>query len=87
MLRDSIVQHREALSEAIEADDFTEIAHLAHRLAGSCDSLGFRALAGVLRSVEEAALINDQSAIEQLAPTVHEHCKHALQTLEHLLQS
>ncbi|WP_419710407.1 ATP-binding protein [Pseudomonas sp. NFX224] len=87
VLRESIVQHREALNEAIEADDFTEIAHLAHRLAGSCDSLGFRALAGVLRSVEEAALINDQSAIEQLAPTVLEHCKHALQTLEHLLQS
>ncbi|PPA01144.1 hybrid sensor histidine kinase/response regulator, partial [Pseudomonas sp. MWU12-2312b] len=87
VLRDSILQHREALREAIEADDFTEIAHLAHRLAGSADSLGFRALAGVLRSLEETALINDQLAIGPLAPTFHEHCKHALQALERLLQS
>ncbi|PTU03799.1 hybrid sensor histidine kinase/response regulator, partial [Pseudomonas sp. HMWF031] len=87
VLRDSILQHRDALREAIEADDFTEIAHLAHRLAGSADSLGFRALAGVLRSLEEAALINDQLAIGQLAPALNEHCKHALQALERLLQS
>ena len=87
VLRDSILQHREALRESIDADDFTEIAHLAHRLAGSADSLGFRALAGVLRSLEEAALLNDQTAIGLLAPTFHEHCKHALQALERLLQS
>ena len=85
VLRDSILQHREALREAIDADDFTEIAHLAHRLAGSADSLGFRALAGVLRSLEQAALKNDQSAIGQLAPTFHEYCKHALETLKGLL--
>ena len=85
VLRDSILQHREALREAIAADDFTEIAHLAHRLAGSADSLGFRALAGVLRSLEQAALKNDQSAIGQLAPTFHEYCKHALETLKGLL--
>jgi HPt (histidine-containing phosphotransfer) domain-containing protein len=35
VLRDSILQHREALREAIDADDFTEIAHLAHRLAAA----------------------------------------------------
>ncbi|WP_247255654.1 ATP-binding protein [Pseudomonas moorei] len=87
VLRDSILQHREALRESIEADDFTEIAHLAHRLAGSADSLGFRALAGVLRSLEETSLINDQLAIGQLAPALNEHCKHALQALERLLQS
>ncbi|KAB0509817.1 ATP-binding protein [Pseudomonas moorei] len=87
VLRDSILQHHEALREAIEADDFTEIAHLAHRLAGSADSLGFRDLAGVLRSLEETALINDQLAIGQLAPALNEHCKHALQALERLLQS
>jgi signal transduction histidine kinase/DNA-binding response OmpR family regulator len=85
VLRDSILQHREALREAIDADDFTEIAHLAHRLAGSADSLGFRALAGVLRSLEQAALKNDQSAIGQLAPTFHEYCKHSLETLKGLL--
>ncbi|WP_288100649.1 ATP-binding protein [Pseudomonas sp.] len=87
VLRDSILQHREALREAIDADDFTEIAHLAHRLAGSADSLGFRALAGALRSLEEAALLNDQTAIGQLAPAFDEHCNHALQALEPLLQS
>ncbi|MGY3173776.1 two-component system sensor histidine kinase TorS [Pseudomonas sp. TE12234] len=87
VLRDSILQHHEALRESIEADDFTEIAHLAHRLAGSADSLGFRALASVLRSLEETALINDQLAIGQLAPALNEHCKHALQALERLLQS
>jgi len=87
VLRDSILQHHEALREAIDADDFTEIAHLAHRLAGSADSLGFRALADVLRSLEQAALKNDQSAIGQLAPTLHEYCKHALETLKGLLQS
>ena len=87
VLRDSILQHHEALREAIDADDFTEIAHLAHRLAGSADSLGFRALAGALRSLEQAALKNDQSAIGQLAPTLHEYCKHALETLKGLLQS
>ena len=87
VLRDSILQHHEALREAIDADDFTEIAHLAHRLAGSADSLGFRALAGALRSLEQAALKNDQSAIGQLAPTFHEYCKHALETLKGLLQS
>lgn len=87
VLRDSILQHHEVLREAIDADDFTEIAHLAHRLAGSADSLGFRALAGVLRSLEQAALKNDQSAIGQLAPPLHEYCEHALETLKGLLQS
>jgi signal transduction histidine kinase/response regulator of citrate/malate metabolism len=87
VLRDAIVQHRDALGEAIVADDFTEAGHLAHRLAGSCDSLGFRALAGVLRLLEEAALQSDRSTIEPLLPTFLEHCKHALQTLEQLLQS
>ena len=87
VLRDSILQHHEALREAIDADDFTEIAHLAHRLAGSADSLGFRALAGALRSLEQAALKNDQSAIGQLAPPLHEYCEHALETLKGLLQS
>ena len=48
------------LTEAIEADDCTEVAHLAHRLAGSSDSLGFRALANVLRTLEEAAMANDE---------------------------
>ncbi|WPN44840.1 ATP-binding protein [Pseudomonas sp. P8_241] len=86
VLRSSIVQHREALEDAIAADDCTEVAHQAHRLAGSSDSLGFRALASALRALEEAALANNQSSIEALAPRVHEQMQHALKALEALLQ-
>ncbi len=71
VLRDSINQHRVALTEAIEAGDCTEVAHLAHRLAGSSDSLGFCALAEVLRALEEAALINDTMAVQALVPQFH----------------
>ncbi|MFJ7282171.1 ATP-binding protein [Pseudomonas sp. NPDC099000] len=87
VLRDSISQHREALTEAIEADDCTEVAHLAHRLAGSSDSLGFRALATVLRALEEAALVNDESRLRALAPQVHAHLQRSQQTLAELLHS
>ncbi|WP_223511375.1 ATP-binding protein [Pseudomonas sp. GL-B-19] len=85
VLRDSISQHREALTEAIEADDCTEVAHLAHRLAGSSDSLGFRALANVLRALEEAAMVNDESALRALAPKVHAQLQRSQQTLAELL--
>jgi signal transduction histidine kinase/CheY-like chemotaxis protein/HPt (histidine-containing phosphotransfer) domain-containing protein len=87
VLRDSILQHRDALSEAIEADDYTEVAQLAHRLAGSSDSLGFRALASVLRSLEAAALLNDESAIRSLLPSVQAQINRSLHTLKGLLQS
>lgn len=87
VLRESILQHREALREAIGAEDGTEVAHLAHRLAGSCDSLGFRALANALRSLEDAARINDEAAVRLLAPQVDGQCQRALDTLEPLLQS
>jgi HPt (histidine-containing phosphotransfer) domain-containing protein len=85
VLRDSIHQHRDALTEAIEADDCTEVAHLAHRLAGSSDSLGFRALANVLRNLEEAAMVNDESALRALAPKVQEQLRVSQQTLADLL--
>ncbi|ALI04131.1 hybrid sensor histidine kinase/response regulator [Pseudomonas sp. FW306-02-F02-AA] len=87
VLRNSITQHQEALTEAIEADDCTEVAHLAHRLAGSSDSLGFRALANVLRLLEEAALVNDEPALRALAPQVHEQLQHSQQTLAELLNA
>jgi signal transduction histidine kinase/HPt (histidine-containing phosphotransfer) domain-containing protein len=86
LLHDSILQHRDALDEAIEADDCTEVAQLAHRLAGSSDSLGFRGLAEVLRRLETAALGNDEPAIRELAPTVQAQIQRAQQTLEDLLQ-
>ncbi|KQZ81512.1 hybrid sensor histidine kinase/response regulator [Pseudomonas sp. Root562] len=87
VLRESILQHREALREAIGAEDGTEVAHLAHRLAGSCDSLGFRALANALRALEDAARINDEAAVRLLAPQIDGQCQRALDTLEPLLQS
>jgi signal transduction histidine kinase/response regulator of citrate/malate metabolism len=87
VLRDSILQHREAITEAIEAGDCTEVAHLAHRLAGSSDSLGFRALANVLRALEEAAMVNDESALGGLAPLFHEQLLRSQQTLADLLHT
>lgn len=87
VLRSSITQHREALTEAIEADDCTEVAQLAHRLAGSSDSLGFRALANVLRALEEAALVSDELALRALAPQVHEQLQRSQQTLAELLHA
>ncbi|WP_413704679.1 ATP-binding protein [Pseudomonas sp. Pseusp16] len=87
VLRDSILQHRDALHEAIAADDCTEVAQLAHRLAGSCDSLGFRSLATTLRALETSALVNDESAIHRMTTTLDEKLQHALTTLKGLLQS
>jgi len=85
VLRDSIHQHRDALTEAIEADDCTEVAHLAHRLAGSSDSLGFRALANVLRALEEAAMVNDEQTMRTLASQLHAQLRRSQQTLAELL--
>ncbi|MCX2898342.1 ATP-binding protein [Pseudomonas mandelii] len=87
VLRDSIEQHSQALAEAITADDCTEVAHLAHRLAGSSDSLGFRALANVLRALEEAAMNHDEAGLRGLAPQVHEQLQSSRQTLAQLLQA
>ena len=87
VLRDSILQHRDALHEAMAADDCTEVAQLAHRLAGSCDSLGFRALASTLRTLETLALANDESDIQRMSPALDEQLQHSLDTLKGLLQS
>ncbi|MFK0087519.1 ATP-binding protein [Pseudomonas sp. NPDC090755] len=86
VLHEAIGQHQEALGEALKAMDFTEIAHLAHRLAGSSDSLGFRGLANVLRGLEEAALSNDPLAVQRLNAPLHAQVQQARQTLERLLQ-
>jgi len=87
VLRDSILQHRDALHEAMAADDCTEVAQLAHRLAGSCDSLGFRALASTLRTLETLALANEESDIQRMSPVLDEQLQHSLDTLKGLLQS
>ncbi|MNR63784.1 Hpt domain protein [compost metagenome] len=54
------------LLEALQASDYTEVANLAHRLAGSSASLGFCALADSLRALEEAALVADMPALQRL---------------------
>ncbi|MBH3428448.1 ATP-binding protein [Pseudomonas alkylphenolica] len=86
VLREAIEQHQEALGEALKASDCTEVAHLAHRLAGSSDSLGFRGLASVLRELEEAALCNDAGAVHRLVAPMNLQMQQALHTLERLLQ-
>jgi len=86
VLRDSLAQHRGTLTDAIAADDCTEIAHLAHRLAGSSDSMGLSALARVMRALEAAAQGNDQQAVQRLAPQVSEQLQRSMQTLETLLE-
>ncbi len=85
VLHTSIIAHRTALAEAIAADDCTEVAHLAHRLAGSSDSLGLRGLAGVLRELEEAALANAEARVQSLASGVNEQMERALEVLEGLM--
>lgn len=85
VLRSAIAQHREALGEAIEAGDCTEVAHLAHRLAGSSASMGFGALASVLGAVEAAALDNDEAAIHTQARAVQEQVQATLEALDDLL--
>lgn len=87
VLRESITQHHLAMTEAIEADDCTEVVHQAHRLAGSTDSLGFSALANALRAMESAALRNDSAVIHGLAPAYQKALQHSQRVLEDLLQS
>ncbi|MNP45112.1 Sensor protein TorS [compost metagenome] len=48
------------LDEALRHDDPTEVANIAHRLAGSCQSMGLRALGGCLRELEDAALAGEE---------------------------
>jgi hypothetical protein len=49
--------------------------------------LGFRALANVLRALEEAAMVNDESALGGLAPQLHEQLLRSQQTLADLLHT
>jgi len=85
VLQTLIAQHRSALAEAIAAHDCTEIVHLAHRLAGSSDSLGFCGLARVLRALEEAAMTRDLTAIDGLREALRVQMLRAQQTLERLI--
>jgi len=86
VLRQSIDQHEAALGEALRASDCTEVVHQAHRLAGSCDSLGFRGLAAVLRRLEEVGQRGDPVALEAFAEPLAEQIRQAHATLEQLIQ-
>jgi len=87
VLRQSLEQHYPILIEALQAGDHTEIAHQAHRLAGSSDSLGFRALAAVLGELENAAREHDQDALQALSGRLQSQVEQAHATLERLIQS
>ena len=86
VLRQSLEQHATALAEALPAQDFTEVLHLAHRLAGSCDSLGFSGLAALLRCIEEAARQHDEQALKALGEPLASQLGQARATLEQLIQ-
>ncbi len=86
VLRQSLEQHATALAEALPAQDFTEVLHLAHRLAGSCDSLGFSGLAALLRRLEEAARQHDAQALKALGEPLASQLGQARATLEQLIQ-
>ena len=87
VLRQSLEQHATALAEALPAQDFTEVLHLAHRLAGSCDSLGFAGLAALLHRLEEAARQQDIEAMQTLDGPLATQLSQARATLEQLIQS
>ena len=55
-----------SLAEAAERGDADRQRQLAHRLAGSCESLGADRLAGLVRALEAASEPADAAAIERL---------------------
>ena len=86
-LRDALAQHRQPLLEAVEVGDCTEVAHLAHRLAGSSDSMGLCGLAATLRRLEESALARDTPGVRAMAGLLGEHLQRAENSLAELLAS
>lgn len=67
VLGETLDQQYPPLIEALAAEDCTAIQHQAHRLAGSADSLGFCALARVLRALEDAAIASDRPLLASQA--------------------
>lgn len=85
ILADALDQQQPLLADALAAEDCTEVLHLAHRLAGSADSLGFCALARVLRELEEAAQEADRPALASLAARLQRHWQESRALLQRLL--
>ena len=84
-LLDALAQHRQPLLEAVEAGDCTEVTHLAHRLAGSSDSMGLCGLAATLRRLEERGLERDKPGVRAMAGLLREHLQRAEDSLAELL--
>lgn len=85
VLADALDQQQPRLADALAADDCTEVLHLAHRLAGSVDSLGFCALAQVLRQLEAAAEQADRPALAALATALQASWQQSRALLQQLL--
>jgi len=84
-LADALDQQQPRLADALAAEDCTEVLHLAHRLAGSVDSLGFCALAQVLRQLEAAAEQLDRPALAALAAALQASWQQSRALLQQLL--
>ncbi|MDS9879213.1 ATP-binding protein [Pseudomonas protegens] len=85
ILADALDQQQPLLADALAAEDCTEVLHLAHRLAGSADSLGLCALARVLRELEEAAQQADRPALASLAARLQQPWQESRALLQRLL--
>ena len=85
VLASTLDQQRPLLDDALAAADSTQVQHLAHRLAGSADSLGFCELARVLRALEDAAGQSGVAAMAAQLPHLRQAWQRARRALEHLL--
>ncbi|AYF85855.1 response regulator [Pseudomonas sp. DY-1] len=86
LLRRMLDEQRTGLLDALEAQDCAEVGHLAHRLAGSSESLGLRALASCLRELEDLAQAGDALALPALTPRLEELLARSVQMLDEQLQ-
>ncbi|WP_449432686.1 ATP-binding protein [Pseudomonas putida] len=80
-------QHRQALLDAVQAGDCAEAAHLAHRLAGSCASLGFSGLAQTLVAMEQTALSEDVEPLQRLVAEFNTRLQASEEALRDMLQA
>ncbi|AZC24408.1 ATP-binding protein [Pseudomonas sessilinigenes] len=85
VLASTLDQQRPLLDDALAAADSTQVQHLAHRLAGSADSLGFCELARVLRALEDAAGQSGVAAMAAQVPHLQQAWQRARRALEQLL--
>ncbi|MBC3422983.1 ATP-binding protein [Pseudomonas sp. RW3S2] len=87
VLRQGLDEQRGALLDALRLGDCTQAADLAHRLAGSSDSLGLCGLATTLRRVEAVAVALDAPALQGLEQPLQRALDEARRLLERLMQS